>query len=154
MGGWLRYLVLKAQVRAGVSADIAVWAAVAALAAVAGVVFLLTAAFIWLAERYGGVTAALVLGGFFILVALAAAIACVLIRRSNMERARLELAARNSGAAGWMDPKLLTMGLQVGKAIGWRKLASLGAVALLAAILAREWLGRGAANSQSEDESE
>ena len=57
-----------------------------------------------------------------------------------MERARLELAARSN--ANWLDPKLMAVGFQLGQAIGWRRLRSLAAVALLAAGLAREWLGR------------
>ena len=103
--------------------------------------FLLAAAFIWLADEFDGVTAGLVLGGFFALVAVIAVVACLMIRQRNMERARLELAARSSNTA-WLDPKLMAVGYQVGQAIGWRKLVSLAAVGLLAAGLAKEWTGR------------
>ena len=142
MSGWLRHFALSAQVRTGYSSQVVVWAIIAAIAATVASVFLLIAVFVWLADRYGSLTAGLVLGGVFIVVALIALIACVVTRHRNMERARLELAARNSAGAGWLDPKLLGVGFQIGQAIGWRKLAALAAVGLLSAGLAKEWFGR------------
>ena len=111
--------------------------------------YLLVAAFLWLSDLYDGVIAGLVLGAVFAVVAAIAAVACVMIRRHNMESARLELAARSS-AAPLLDPKLLGMGYQIGQTIGWRKLISLAAVGLLAAGLAREWVGRD--RSQADDD--
>ena len=111
-----------------------------ALPAVLAVVFLLVAAFVWLADRYGGPVAGLVLCGLFVLIALIALVTCLVIRRRNMERARLELAARSS--ASWLDPKLVAMGWQIGQAIGWRRIASLAAVAVLAAGVTKEWSER------------
>ena len=151
MGGWLHYFTLKAQARAGVSSLVVVWGVIAAVAAVVALVFLLTAAFIWLADRYTALTADLVLGGVFLLVALIALVACLLVRSRNMERARIELAARSS--TSFLDPKLMAMGLQIGQAIGWRRLVSLAAVGVLAAGLAKEWMARGddtAADAQDE----
>jgi len=142
MSGWLRHFVaLNAQARTGVSLAVVIWAVIAAVAAVAAVVFLLVAAFIWLAARYDGLLAGVFLGGGFVAIALIAIIACLLTRRRNAERARLELAARQSGA-GLLDPKLMAVGVQVGQAIGWRRLAMLAAAALLAAGVAKEWSGR------------
>jgi hypothetical protein len=140
MSGWLRYFALKAQASTGLSSHIAIWAIIAVVAAVLAVVFLLVAAFVWLADRYGGPLAGLALGGLFALIALIALATCLMIRRRNMERARLELAARSS--ASWLDPKLVAIGWQIGQAIGWRRLASLAAVAVLAAGVSKEWSGR------------
>lgn len=140
MSGWLRYLALRAQVRTGVSNPVVIWAIIAAMTAMVAIVFFLIAAFIWLADRYDAFVAGVVMGCAFLVIALIALVACLLIRRRNMERARLELAARSSNA-NWLDPKLMAMGFQIGQTIGWRKLASLAAVALLAAGLAREWSG-------------
>jgi Na+-translocating ferredoxin:NAD+ oxidoreductase RnfE subunit len=144
MSGWLRYLTLKAQVSTGLNSQIVIWAIIAVIAAVVTFVFLLVAAFLWLADLYDGV-----IGAVFAVVAAIAAVACVMIRRHNMESARLELAARSS-AAPLLDPKLLGMGYQIGQTIGWRKLISLAAVGLLAAGLAREWVGR--ERSQADDD--
>jgi type VI protein secretion system component VasK len=137
MSGWLRHFALNAQVRTGFGSQVVVWAVIAAVASTVALVFLLIAAFVWLADRYDSLTAGLVLGGVFVLIALIAIIACLVTRRRNMERARLELAARSSANANWLDPKLLGVGFQIGQAIGWRKLAALAAVGLVAAGLAK-----------------
>ena len=150
MSGWLRYLAVKAQVSTGVSSDVVIWAMIAVIASVAAMAFLLVAAFVWLADRYDSLTAGLALGGAFVLIALIAIVACLITRRRNMERARLELAAR-SGNANWLDPRLVPVGFRIGQAIGWRKLASLAAVGLLAAGLAREWLGHSEARPKADE---
>lgn len=147
MSGWLRYFVLRAQASTGFSSPIVVWAVIAAVAAVVAAVFLLVAAFVWLSDLYDGLVAGLLLGGLFALIALIALVTAVLIRRHNMERARLELASRS--ATSFLDPKLMAVGMQVGQAIGWRRIAALVAVAVLAAGLAQEWSGR---NKSSDDD--
>jgi hypothetical protein len=154
MGGWLRQIALNAQVRAGLSADSVMWAAVAATASTVALIFLLIAAFIWLSDRYDTVIAGLVLGIIFLVVALIAIFACVVVRRRNIERARLELEVRRSANANLLDPKLMAVGYQVGQAIGWRRLASLAAVGLLAAGLAKEWLGRRQGMAEDDDEAD
>jgi len=140
MRGWLRYFALNAQVRTGVSGPVLVLAIIAAAAAGAAVVFLLVAAFVWLADVYDSLTAGVVLGCAFALIALIALLACLMTRRRNMQRARLELAARSS--TSWLDPKLMAVGVQIGQAIGWRRLASLAALAVLAGSVAKEWSAR------------
>src|SRR5712672_1834754 len=114
MSGWLRHFALSAQVRTGFSSQVVVWAVIAAVASTVALVFLLLAAFIWLADRYDPLTAGLVLGGVFVVIALIALIACLIARRRNMERARLELAARSANT-NWLDPKLMGVGFQIGQ---------------------------------------
>jgi hypothetical protein len=149
MGGWLRQIALNAQLRAGLSGSIAIWAAVAAAALPVAFVCFVVAAFVWLSHRYGAVIAGLILGTAFLVVALAAIVACMIARRRNIERARLELETRRSTNANLLDPKFIAIGYQIGQAIGWRKLISLAAVGLVAAGLAREWLGRPQGTTQS-----
>ena len=141
MSGWLRYFALNAQVRTGLSAAVLTWGIVAAAAAVGAAIFLFVALFVWLAQLYGALIAAVAMGGAFALIALIAVAVCLMTRRRNMEAARLELAARSSN---WFDPKLVTVGVQIAQQIGWRRLVSLLGVALLAGGLAREWSARGA----------
>jgi hypothetical protein len=74
----------------------------------------------------------------------------LLVRQRNIARARQELAASASAGANWLDPKLIAVGFQVGQAIGWRKLISLAAVALVAAGVAREWYGKSEAGADDE----
>jgi hypothetical protein len=148
MSGWLRYFALKAQVRTGLSAAVLIWVIVAAAAAVGGLIFLLIALFVWLAQLYGTLIAAVALGCAFVLIALIALAVALMTGRSNMQRARLELAARSSN---WFDPKLMTVGVQIAQQIGWRRVISLVGAGLLAAGVAREWSARGA---KEEDEDE
>jgi hypothetical protein len=150
MSGWLRYFVLRAQASTGFSSPIVVWAVVAVVAAVVAAVFLLVAAYVWLSDIYDGLVAGLLLGGLFALIALIALVTAVLIRRRNMESARLELASRS--ATSFLDPKLMAVGMQVGQAIGWRRIAALVAVAVLAAGVAQEWSGRKKSGDDDKDE--
>jgi hypothetical protein len=148
MRGWLRYFTLNAQSRTGLSAAVLTWAIIAAVAAVSAAVFLLVALFVWLADIYDGFVAGVILGCAFALIALIALIACLIIRRRNMERARLELAARSSS---WFDPKFLAVAAQIGQTIGWRRLASLAALAILAAGVTRELSGREKADAGGDE---
>jgi hypothetical protein len=150
MSGWLRYFALNAQVRTGLSAAVLIWAIIAAAAAVGGLIFLLIALFVWLAQLYGALIAAVALGCAFVLIALIALAVALMTRRSNMQRARLELAARSSN---WFDPRLMTVGVQIAQQIGWRRIISLVGAGLLAAGVAREWSARGA-KDEDEDEDE
>jgi hypothetical protein len=148
MRGWLRYFALKAQVRTGLSAAVLTCAIIAAVAVGGAATFLLVALFVWLADVYDGVIAGVVLGCGFALIALIALIAALMIRRRNMERARVELATRQSSL---FDPKLLAVAMQIGQAIGWRRLASLVALAVLAAGVSKEWSGRAQASGEDDD---
>jgi fatty acid desaturase len=137
MGGWVRYLQLKTQAKIGLSSGVLIFAVLAVLCAAVTCGFLIFAAFIWLAQRYSPLTAALVLCGFFLLLTIIAGIGCLMAHRSTIESAETQLAARNN--APWLDPKMMGIGLQIGSAIGWRRLMPLAAVAVIAAGLAREW---------------
>src|SRR5262245_28496912 len=125
MSAWLRYVVLKAQASTGFSSPIVVWAVIAVAAAVVAAVFLLVAAYVWLSDVYDGLVAGLLLGALFALIALIALVTAVLIRRHNMERARLELASRS--ATSCLDPKLMAVGMRTGQTHGWPRIAALGA---------------------------
>jgi hypothetical protein len=143
MKSLLRYLELTVKSKTGLSSGVLLFGLAAALAAALTFVFLLVAAFIALANRYGPLNAALILGGFFLLVTIIAALGCVSARRRTVAGARLALAAR--GQTPWLDPKYIGVGMQVGRAIGWRRLVPLAAVGVLAVGIAKEWLGRGRA---------
>jgi hypothetical protein len=62
-----------------------------------------------------------------------------MVRRRDIERAKLELAADHS--ANLLDPRWVTIGLQIGKTLGWRRIATLAAAGVLTAGLAGEWTG-------------
>ena len=149
MGDWLRHIALNAKARTGFGPLVFVWYLIAAVSLTLGLGFLCAAAFVWLASRTDVVTAGLILGGVFLLVAIVAAVAGWIARLRNIERARRELAAR--GHAGWLDPKVLAVGIEIGRTLGWRRIVTLAAVGLLAAGLGKEWFGRGENKPASRD---
>ena len=87
MGGWRRYLELQAQAKTGLSSGLVVWALLAVVFGALTAGFLLLIAFIWLADRYGPLTAAIALAGLFLLATIIAAISCLWSRRRKLARA-------------------------------------------------------------------
>src|SRR5215813_7070264 len=152
MGGWRRYLELQAQAKIGLSPSLFVWALLAVVFGVLTAGFVLLIAFIWLAERYDVLTAAIALAGLFMLATIVAAISCLWSRRRTIEQAELALAARRN--ATWLDPKIVGGVIQVSRAIGWRKLVPLLAVGILAAGAGMEWFGRERPATKSEEQND
>jgi hypothetical protein len=138
MSGWLRHLELTVKSRTGLSEGVLVWGLIAVFCAAATLVFLIIAIFVALAERYGPLIAAMALGGLFLLITVIAIGCCLESQRRTVAGAKLVLEARSH--APWLDPRFLGVGVQIGRAIGWRRLVPLAAVGVLAAGLAKEWL--------------
>jgi hypothetical protein len=149
MGDWLRHITLNAKARTGFGPALVVWFLIALLALGLALVFLSIAVFVWLANRTDAVTAGLILTGVFLLIAMVAAFAGWLARLRNIERARRELAARSQ--AGWLDPKFLSVGIEIGRTLGWRRIMTLAAVGVLAAGLGKEWFATGAKGSENRE---
>ncbi len=150
MSGWVRYLKLQAKAKTGLGSGVIVWAVIALVGLVTTLVFAIFAAFIWLAERYDPLTAALILAGAFLLLTIIALVACLLAHRRAVTQAKLQLAERKN--TPWLDPSHLGIGLQVARAVGWRRLIPLAAVALFAAGMAKEWAGRDKPPPQEDSE--
>ncbi len=150
MGALRKYLERQVQARTGLSSGLFVWGLLAAASGVLTAAFILLIAFIWLAERYGALIAAVALAGFFLLVTVVAFICCLQSRRRTIERAELALAARKPAA--WVDPKLLGSAIQASRAVGLRRLLPLLAVAILAASVGMEWSAREKPESESDEE--
>jgi hypothetical protein len=146
MSGLARYLVLTAKAKTGFSPGILIGVIVAAAFAVAALVFFCVAMFVLLEDYFGPLEAALLMSGAFLVFAIIAGVATVSARRRAMERAQQALAAR--GTSALFDSSVLTLGLQIGRTIGWRRLLPIAAVGVIAAVLAREWAARG----KTEDE--
>jgi len=139
MSSWFRHLSLMAQARTGVSGSYIVLILLAVLVLALALLSFWLAAYAWLADRFGGVNAGLILGGACVLIALIAALAAWLVRRHNVTRAKHELEERRR--ASLADPGMIPIVLQVGQALSWRRLAALAGVGLFPAGLAREWFG-------------
>jgi hypothetical protein len=136
---WMRDAALAIQARSGLTASFFVWLAIMVFAALTAFAFLCVAAYDWLSLQLGPVYAALVMAGFFILIALIGALVSAMSRRRARERAILERAARAHGASSWLlDPKLLGIALQAGRTIGWQRIVPVALLAFLAAQWARD----------------
>jgi hypothetical protein len=72
VGGWRRYLKLQAQAKTGLSYGPLVWGGFTLVFWALAFVWIIVSAFIWLAERYAPLVAALALTGFFLLTAVVA----------------------------------------------------------------------------------
>jgi anti-sigma-K factor RskA len=140
ISGWLRHLELTFKSRTGLDTGVLAWGLIAVLGAAATLVFLIVAGFVGLAERFGPLIAALALGGLFLVITVVAVACCLSSQRRTSAGAKLALEARSQ--APWLDPRFLGVGVQIGRAIGWRRLVPLAAVGVLAAGLAKEWIGR------------
>ena len=147
MNRLIHHLMLTAQVRTGFSPQGLICAAVAALSAAIAVGFGLLVAFILLAQRFDPLTAGLSLAGLFLAIAVIAGLTALLIRRRTIARAQRELAARRS--AHWLDPRLLSVGLQFGQAAGWRRLMTVAALGVLTVGLAKEWAAHSSRDTPS-----
>jgi len=135
--GLVQNLRLRAEARTGLSGAVVVFALIAAIAGFVAFVFFVFAGFIWLAERYSPLTAALIVAGAFVLIAILCALGAVLSQRRTSERAKRALAVRSQSP--FFDPATLGIALQIGRSIGLRRIAPLAAAGFLAAALAKEW---------------
>jgi hypothetical protein len=128
-----------------------IWVVVAIGAASVAVGLLCAALFIWMDEHFGPIWACLTLAGAFLLVVCIAVSAIVSIRR---RQARILAVRKQSAATLLRDPTVLSIALQVGRTLGFKRAIPL---ALVGAFLVGMVLSRsaprdgGASQSASED---
>jgi hypothetical protein len=131
----IRDFSIKAKAQTGASEELVLWIFVVAILSVIAVVFLSVAAYVWLADLYGGAIAGTAVGCFHILIVSAALTRCVAVRRRNKSRALAAIEAAAKQHAWWSDPSVLAIGIEVAKMIGWRKVAPFVAAGVFAASL-------------------
>jgi hypothetical protein len=138
MGDWLGYLKQTAKAKTGINSSVVIAAVIVVLAGLATLLWLSVTLFLWLGEKLDNAAlAGLIVTAIFLLIALIAVAVVVISRRNALQRAQAALDARK--AATLFDPSYLTVGLEVGRTIGWRRVVALAGVALLAAGLVKEW---------------
>jgi|SRR5213592_3987202 len=141
MGTLGRYLVLTAKAKTGFSPAILILLALAAITGIAALVLLCVTIYVLLAALLGPLWAAAALFAFFFLLTIILIIAAIQVRKSTMARAKAAMASRSTHAL--FDTSVLTLGLEIGRTIGWRRIVPIAAIAMIAAGVAREWAKRG-----------
>jgi hypothetical protein len=119
--------------KAEVTMRLALWGVIAGACCTVGVLFLLIALFVGLADRYDVLTACVVLGLLFVIVALAAALGFALARRHAAIRNRQ---LRTPAATQWwLDPAMLAGGLEIVRLLGRRRTTLLLVAAMASGFL-------------------
>jgi hypothetical protein len=132
------YVVLWIQAKTGLSNSFLISLAVAGSAAALAFVFLCVAGHAWLSIQLGPVFGGLAMAGVFLLIAAISIAASALARDRARQRAIMERAARAQGATALIDPKVLSVAMQTGRALGWQRLIPLALLGFLAAQWVRE----------------
>jgi hypothetical protein len=136
---WMHDIALSIRARSGFTPTLLIWFGVIAVAVATAFAFLCVAGYVWAAQLIGPVFAGLAMAGVFLLIALVAAAIAAADRRRARERAILERAARAHSATSWLlDPKILGVAFQAGRALGWERIVPLALVGFLAAQWMRE----------------
>ena len=121
-------LISHAKAKVALAAKSAACGMIAALTALIALGFFSAAGFVWLADRFGAIDACLIVGGIFVLIALAAITVLLIIRRRPPPRP----AAKAAFAQAFADPQALAIGVEIMRMLGGRRAASIGLIGAFA----------------------
>jgi TM2 domain-containing membrane protein YozV len=116
-----------------------VWAAIAAIALFAALMFFGAALFVLAQAEFGTLRALLGFGAFFAVLALIAAIGLGLVQRRAARRRAIAIQTASAATPWWLDPRLLATGLDLSRTLRGRRAISIG---LAGAFLVGLWLSR------------
>jgi hypothetical protein len=134
-------IILLVQAKTGLSVGFLVSLGFAGGAAALAFIFLCVAGYAWLSIQLGPVFGGLAMAGVFLLIAVIGAAASGLARDRTRQRAIMERAARAQGTSALIDPKVLSVAIQAGRALGWQRLIPLALLGFLAAQWVQEARG-------------
>jgi hypothetical protein len=89
--------------------------------------------YVWLSIELGPAFGGLAMVGVFLLIGVLSATASAIARDRTRQRAVLERAARAQGTRALIDPKVLSIAMQAGRALGRQRLIPLALLSFLAA---------------------
>jgi hypothetical protein len=122
-------ILLRWQSRLDAFVKSSVWASIASMALGVALVFFGIAVFLRAQEDFGTIRTSLGFAGFFLVVAAIAATGLMAVRRTARRRETIVAqSAAQAVSPWWMDPRLLTTGLSLGRTLGGRRALSLGLV--------------------------
>jgi uncharacterized SAM-binding protein YcdF (DUF218 family) len=133
---------LKAKIRLSIAS--LVWGGIAAAAGVTGLLFLSVAGFLWLSQRYDPVTACLVLGIAYVVLA---AVALTVVASVRNRRVKIAPPASATQPQWWADPVAIVTALQLVRTIGITRILP---IAVLGAVVAGFALERSAKREAQE----
>src|SRR6516225_8709651 len=116
-----REVTLAVQARSGLSTAAIVSMAIVAAALLIAFAFLCVSAFAWLSVHFGTIFAGLIMAA----------------GRRARERAILARAARAHSPPWLLDPKILGVAVEAGRAIGWQRIVPVALLGFMAAQWAR-----------------
>lgn len=119
---------IKANIRLSIAS--LVWGGIAAAAGVAGLLFLSVGGFLWLSQRYDPITACLVLGIAYVVLAAVALTVVAIVRSGRRKKAPPPAPAQ---PPWWTDPVTIVTALQLARTIG---IARILPIAILGAVVA------------------
>jgi hypothetical protein len=131
-------IVLWVQAKTGLSGGFLISLTVAGGAALLAFIFLCVTGYAWLSIQLGPVFGGLTVAGVFLLIAVVGAAVIRPCARSEPPAGIVERAARAQGTTALIDPKVLSVAMQAGRALGWQRLIPLAMVGFLAAQWVRE----------------
>jgi hypothetical protein len=131
VGGLLTQLTRPITRAVADAATLAGWGVAVAIPTAVAFVFFLVAAFVWAEKNYGTVEAALLLGAIFLLIAGSILLAAWVYYRRSREH---EQVATASSPPLWKDPAILSVGIELVRIVGIRRIIPV--IALGAAIAA------------------
>ena len=126
-------ILLWVQAKTGLSSGFVISLAVAGIVALLAFIFLCVTGYVWLSIELGPVFGGLAMAGVFLLIGVLSAVASALARDRTRHQAIVERAARAQGARALIDPKVLSIAMQAGRALGWQRLIPLALLGFLAA---------------------
>ena len=132
-----RGIILWVQAKTGLTGVLVACLGIAAAAAVMMFIFLCVSGCAWLSTKLGPVLGPLAMAGVFLVIALVAALASVVLRRRTRQRAFLEQATRAPPAIALVNPAVLNIAMQAARTLGWRRLVPIALLGILAAQLAQ-----------------
>jgi Ca2+/Na+ antiporter len=128
---WMRDAALAIQARTGFTSTLLVWIGLALLAGVTSFAYFTVAGYEWLAIQLGAIYGGLVGAGFFMFVAIFAALLAAATRKRAKQRAMLERAAHRPTTPWLLEPRLLNVAMQAGRTLGWQRIVTAALVGLL-----------------------
>ena len=135
---WIGDIALLIRAKIEITLGLIVGATAIVIALLTAFAFICVAGHNWLSLRFGAPLASLAMAGIFLLFAIIGVAGCKVSRQRTKERAILARATRAYGSSRLIDPKTLSVALQTGRALGWRRFLAIVLIGIVSVQFGRE----------------